>query len=116
MPRLVNAAVDSPSQVLDERAVEPRINLPDAKIPVDHDARGCHWCTTPSSVAIDVAFGSATGAAWHGCHRPSQRHPLSALVSYAPNALLTPPNPEEGIYDDVADRRARGVLPNARTH
>jgi hypothetical protein len=38
--------------VLDERAIEPRIDLSDAKIPVDDDARSCHWSTTPSVVPL----------------------------------------------------------------
>ena len=48
MPRLVDAAVDRPAQMLDERAVEPGIDLADAKILVDDDACRRHEHTTPS--------------------------------------------------------------------
>src|SRR5215212_1091630 len=52
MPRLVDATVDRPPQVLDKRTIEAWIDPPDAEVPVDDDACGCHRQTTPSSVSL----------------------------------------------------------------
>ncbi len=60
MPRLVDAAVDGASEVLDERTVESGIDLPDAKILVDDDACGAHRCTIPSLQMVTFVDGPQT--------------------------------------------------------
>src|SRR5215212_7300917 len=72
MPRIVDAAIDRSPQVLDERPVEPRIDLPDAEVPVDDDAYGCHRQTTPSPVSLTSRSAAL---------RARGRAPLSSIVA-----------------------------------